>query len=91
MTFEWDPEKATENRRKHGVSFEEAATVFGDRFAITSLDPDHSVGEYRFLTFGATVQGRLIVVAHAERDDKIRIVSARETTPKEKRDYEQTK
>ena len=89
MTFEWDPEKATENERKHGVSFEEAATVFGDRLALTYTDPDHSVGEFRFLTFGHTAHGRLVVVAHTDRDDRIRLISAREMTPKEKRDYEQ--
>lgn len=56
MTFEWDADKAAENRRKHGVSFEEATTLFGDPLALTYADPDHSVGEHRFLTFGHTVQ-----------------------------------
>jgi uncharacterized DUF497 family protein len=88
MTFEWDADKAAENRRKHSVSFEEATTVFGDRLAITYIDPDHSVGEYRFLTFGIAATGRLLVVAHTDRDDRIRLISAREMTRNERRDYE---
>ncbi len=88
MTFEWDRDKAGQNERKHGVSFEEAATVFGDPLALTYEDPDRSMGEYRFLTFGHTAHGRLIVVAHTDRDDRIRLISAREMTRNEIREYE---
>lgn len=90
MTFEWNPDKAAENERKHGISFDEASTVFGDRLAATYVDPDRSIGEYRFLTFGHTAYGRPIVVAHTDRDDKIRLISAREMTAKERRDYERS-
>lgn len=89
MKFEWDASKADENSRKHGVSFDEATTVFGDPLAITYADPEHSIGEYRFLTIGHSAQGRLIVVAHTDRDGKIRPISAREMTRKERKDYEQ--
>ena len=66
MRFEWDPEKASANLRKHGVSFEEATTAFRDDFATTGEDPDHSFGESRFITFGVSSSGRLLVVAHKE-------------------------
>ncbi len=89
MRFEWDPEKATANLRKHGVSFEEAATVFGDPLAQTYEDPDASSGEARELTFGVSSGGRVVVVAHCEREDRLRIISAREMTRREKRDYEE--
>ena len=89
MNFEWDEKKAIENQRKHGVSFDDATTVFGDPLAITYLDPLHSVDEDRYLTFGHTSQGRLIVVSHTDRNDRIRPISAREMTRKEKSDYEQ--
>lgn len=89
MKFEWDADKADENLQKHGVSFDEATTVFGDPLAITYADPEHSIGEYRFLTFGHSAHGRLIVVAHTDRDGKIRPISAREMTRKEKKEYEQ--
>ena len=89
MKFEWDAGKADENLQKHGVSFDEATTVFGDPLAITYADPEHSIGEYRFLTFGHSAHGRLIVVAHTDRDGKIRPISAREMTRKEKKEYEQ--
>jgi len=89
MNFEWDEKKAAENLGKHGVSFDEATTVFGDPLAITYHDPLHSLGEDRFLTFGHTLLGRLIVVSHTDRNDRIRPISAREMTRKEKSDYEQ--
>ena len=89
MKFEWDDSKAKKNIRKHGISFDEATTVFGDPMAVTYADPEHSIEEYRFLTFGRSSTGRLIAVSHTERGDKIRPISAREMTPKEKRDYEQ--
>lgn len=89
MEYAWDPEKAEANRRKHGVSFHEAATVFGDPLAITFLDPDHSVDEYRFLTFGLSNADRLLVVSHADRGDTVRIISARIVTRQERRIYEE--
>lgn len=89
MEYAWDPEKAEANRRKHGVSFHEAATVFGDPLAITFLDPDHSVDEYRYLTFGLSKSDRLLVVSHADRGDTVRIISARIVTRQERRIYEE--
>jgi hypothetical protein len=88
MEFEWDQKKATTNERKHGVSFHEAATVFGDPLAITFADPDHSEGEYRVLTFGVSRLNRLLVVSHAERQGRVRIISAREATRRERKVYE---
>ena len=89
MRFEWDPAKATENLAKHGVSFQEAATVFRDPLSATGSDPDHSVGEERFVTFGVSIAGRLLAVAHTDRDDTIRIISARPVTPGERKIYEE--
>ena len=89
MEFEWDVDKATDNLTKHRVTFEEASTVFGDPLARTIADPDLSVGEFRYLTVGTSQQGKLIVVAHADRgENEIRIISARLPTPRERRDYE---
>lgn len=90
MQFEWDAQKAAQNLVKHGVSFDEASTVFGDPLAGTILDPRHSSDELRFVTIGLSVSQRLIVVAHAERDDRIRIISARRATRRERRKYEST-
>ena len=87
--FEWDDEKAASNLRKHGVSFEEAASVFFDPLAYTFDDPDHSVGEHRLLTFGYSQAGRLLVVLHAERGRAIRIISARRAARNERGIYEQ--
>jgi len=89
VNFEWDPGKAAQNRRKHGVSFHEAATVFGDPLAMTYQDPDHSVEEQRFITIGMSSLGRLLIAAHADRGENIRIISARKTTLRERTDYEQ--
>jgi uncharacterized DUF497 family protein len=89
LQFEWDPAKAAENLAKHGVSFEEAATVFRDTLSATGRDPDHSVGEERFVTFGISTSGRLLVVAHTERGDKIRLISARLATSGERKIYEE--
>lgn len=89
MRFEWDPRKAAENLARHGVSFEEAATVFRDVLSATGADPDHSVGEQRFVTFGISTGGRLLAVAHTDRDDTIRIISARPATPRERKIYEE--
>jgi hypothetical protein len=89
LRFDWDPEKAGSNEQKHGVAFSEAATAFGDPLSITIPDPDHSEGEARFVLVELTYQGRLVVVAHAEAADRIRIISARPTTRAERRIYEQ--
>lgn len=87
--FECDDAKAAANLRKHGVPFEEAASVFFDPLAYTFHDPDHSVGERRLLTFGLSHTGRLLVVAHSERGRSIRIISARRATRNERGIYEQ--
>jgi len=89
IDFEWDPNKAARNLRKHSVAFEEAATVFRDDLSITVPDPDHSTEEERFITVGLSSQDRLLIIAHAERSDRIRIISARELTPRERRQYEE--
>jgi hypothetical protein len=88
VEFEWDARKAAANLRKHRVSFEEAATVFGDYLSTTVNDPFHSAGEQRYITVGLSSAGRLLMVAHAERGGRIRIISARTLTEREKRDYE---
>lgn len=87
--FEWDEVKAAANLRKHGVPFEEAASVFSDPLAYTFGDPDHSVGEQRLLTFGFSQLGHLLAVVHAERGRAIRIISARKATRHERGIYEQ--
>ena len=89
MKFEWDPRKAAANLKKHGVTFQEAATVFGDPLAITFQDPDHSAGEERQMTFGVSLQKRLIVVSHTQRKDRTRIISARLMDRKERVIYEE--
>ncbi len=89
LEFEWDLRKANQNQSKHGVSFEEAATVFGDPQAITYFDPDHSEQEDRFLTFGHSSAGRLLVVSHTDRDELIRIINARKLTRRERNQYEE--
>lgn len=88
MQFAWDEKKATLNEKKHRVSFHEAATVYADPLAITFPDPDHSVGEFRFLTFGLSAWGRMLVVSHADTRQLTRIISARLMTRKEKKIYE---
>jgi len=89
MEFEWDPRKDATNRRKHGVGFREATTVFGDPLAVTFPDADHSISEQRFLTIGASASGRLLVVAHTESNETIRIISARPVTYRERSFYEE--
>lgn len=89
MEFEWDQAKAARNVTKHGVTFQEAATVFGDPLAITYTDPDHSDDEDRFLTFGQSRDGRYLIVSHTDRDDRTRIISARKMTRKERKQYEE--
>lgn len=91
MQFEWDPVKADRNLRKHGVSFHEAATVLGDDLSMTYHDPDHSVTEHRFITVGTSRFGRILLVAHTDRGERIRIISARKVTPQERRRYEEGK
>jgi uncharacterized DUF497 family protein len=89
MDFEWDPGKAESNERRHGVSFAEALTIFGDPLELMISDPHHSEGEYRFLSLGRSVEGRLLVVSYTEREqNRIRIISARPATPAETSRYE---
>jgi hypothetical protein len=89
MHFEWDPAKPARNLRKHGVSFEEASSVFYDPLAVTGADPEHSEGEERRITFGVSPAGRLLVVSHTERVEAIRIISARIATQSERHIYEE--
>lgn len=90
MHFEWDPVKARQNLHKHGVSFEEASSVFYDPLAVTGVDPDHSEDEERLITFGISSQGRLLVVSQTERGDAIRIINARVATQSERHIYEES-
>ncbi len=90
LTFEWNANKAGSILAKHGVSFEEAATVFGDPASITIPDPAHSQMETRFVILGRSHQGRLLVVIHTERGDNIRIISARHASRRERKSYEET-
>lgn len=89
MQFEWDPQKAAQNRVNHGVSFEEASSVFGDPLAATVADREHSTEEPRFITMGVTPAQRLLVVVHTDRTERIRIISARAATRAEKKQYEE--
>ena len=88
MDFEWDEDKATANERKHGVTFGEATSVFTDPLSLTGYDPDHSDEEDRFITMGLSANGRTVIVSHTDRGEKIRIISAREASRAERRDYE---
>jgi uncharacterized DUF497 family protein len=87
VVYEWDSSKAAANLKKHHVAFTEAATVFLDPLALTYQDPDHSEGEQRYITLGESTRGRVILVAHLDRDDRIRIISARRATRKEAHEY----
>lgn len=89
MEFEWDPNKAALNLERHDVSFPEAATVFDDPLSVAVPDPDHSFEEQRYIVVGSSHRGRLLIVAYTEREDNIRIISARELTRKEREAYEQ--
>ncbi len=89
MQFEWDSEKAEINLKKHGVSFAEAESVWNDYFYADLFDDEHSVEENRFIIVGESVPNRLLIVSYTERANRVRIISARELTPKERRDYEQ--
>lgn len=89
LRFTWDADKAAANERKHGLTFVEASTAFDDPLSITIPDPDHSGTEARYLLVGLTERHRLVVVAHTERGDEIRLISARPATPHERRTYEE--
>jgi uncharacterized DUF497 family protein len=88
MKFQWNPAKASSNIKKHGISFEEAVTVFSDPFAITISDPDHSIEECRLFTTGQSKLQRLLVVSHTERQNEVRLISARLVTRNERKIYE---
>ena len=90
LTFEWDTNKARRNLAKHGISFEESSTVFGDPRSLTILDPIHSKVEERFVTIGTSHRGKLLVVVHTERGDNMRIISARVASRRERQTYEQS-
>src|SRR5687767_7119008 len=89
LVFEWDEAKARANLRKHGVSFDEARTVFGDPWSATMPDPDHSAAEQRSVTIGLSSSGRTLVVAHTDRGQNVRIISARRATRQERLTYEE--
>jgi hypothetical protein len=89
MEFEWNPDKATGNLEKHGVSFQEAVTVFNDPLSITFPDPNHSIGESRYIIIGISRFGQLLIVAHTDRLERVRIISARKATRQEQRFYEE--
>ena len=89
LRFRWNRRKAASNARKHGVGFPEAIIAFADPLSITMQDPDHSVGEERFLLVGVTAAGRLVVVAHSEHGDEIRLISVRPATRHERETYEE--
>jgi len=89
VEFVWDWAKARSNTRKHGVTFEEAATVFADPLELTIRDPNHSVDEDRWVSVGTSASERLLVVGYTERGSKIRLIFARRATTREQHDYEQ--
>lgn len=91
LNFEWDEVKAAQNQRKHGISFEEAKTVFNDPFALTIVDPKHSTNEKRFIELGFSSRVNLLVVVYTERHSNIRIISCRKATKKERKAYERRK
>jgi uncharacterized protein len=90
LSFEWDENKAKSNVTKHGVSFDEASTVFGDALSLTIPDPAHSQVEGRFIIVGQSYRGKLLVVVHTERGDNIRIISARRASRRERKTYEES-
>ena len=87
--FEWDPRKAESNLKKHGVSFAEGVTAFGDPLAMNMSDPDHSDGEQRFVVLGISARRRAVVVSYTERPPRTRIISARLATRQERHQYEE--
>jgi uncharacterized protein len=92
VIFEWDPVKAERNRRKHGVTFAEASSVFRDPFAITFDDPDHSHDERRFITIGVSARQRVLCVAHVDRRvGRVRLISARRAVPNEANAYQESR
>ena len=90
LTFGWDEVKAKENLKKHGVNFEEGKTIFNDSFLFTFPDIEHSVNEERYINIGLSANGRILIVIHTERQEKIRIVSCRKATARERRFYEES-
>lgn len=88
LAFEWDEQKAKANQRKHSISFDEASTVFDDPLSVNFDDPDHSTGENRYLIIGLSDQGKFLFVSYTDRNNKIRLISARLVSPKERRYYE---
>ena len=90
MRFAWDKKKAASNLSKHGISFEDATTAFGDALSNVFPDPDHSVEERRFIIIGMSERGRILVVAHTDDGEVIRIISAREATYGERKSYEES-
>lgn len=88
LEFEWDSDKAASNVSKHGIWFEEAAPVFGDPLSLTVYDPDHSHDEDRYIPTGTSTDGRLLLVSHTDREDRVRIISARVATRRERMAYE---
>jgi uncharacterized DUF497 family protein len=91
MDFDWDEDKAAANFKKHGISFEEAKTVFGDPFSVTIDDPAHSASEYRFVDIGTSTLGMILALAYAERGRTIRLISCRKATKAERKIYEERK
>ena len=91
MKFEWNNEKAVANLKKHNVSFVEAETVFDDLLYVDFYDEKHSIEEHRFIIIGESINGRLLIISYTEREETIRIISARELTSQERKDYEQHK
>jgi uncharacterized DUF497 family protein len=89
LTFEWDENKSAKNEKKHGITFEEAKTVFNDPFAITIDDPDHSDGESRFIDIGFSSKGEVLVVWYTERNENIRIIGCRKAKRSERKKYEE--
>ncbi len=89
LAFEWDEDKARENRKKHKVDFDEATTVFMDSFSVTIPDPEHSINESRYIDIGMSDKNRVLVVVYTERENKIRLISCRKATAAERRKYEE--
>ena len=89
MNFEWDEDKAATNLSKHGIAFSEAETVFDDHLYVDFYDPDHSDDELRYITVGHSKKGRILIVSYTERENTIRLISAREVTKKERKAYEE--
>ena len=89
MEFEWNPDKAAFNLRKHGISFQEASTVFDDSLSVTFPDPDHAIGESRYIIIGVSSLNQLLVVSHTDRENHTRIINARRATRQERRFYEE--